>query len=118
MKVEISKENSKQVNEDGIKIKVLEEEVRKAKAGNFMVMKVGTGFLEKILNIIHRLQKENKGLKIHADQPPDYYKIGFKEGVTALQIQAKEEAFAVFMGEPIIRVSKIDEICEELTEGF
>lgn len=31
--------------------------------------------------------------------------------------RAKEEAFVVFMGEPIIRASTIDEICEEIEEG-
>lgn len=31
--------------------------------------------------------------------------------------RAKEEAFVVFMGEPIIRASKIDEIAKEITEG-
>ena len=46
----------------------------------------------------------------------DGYKQGFKEGVQAVQIQAKEGAFTEFFGEPIIRASKIDEICKELTE--
>ena len=40
-----------------------------------------------------------------------------KETAEKFAERAKEEAFAVFMGEPIIRASKIDEICEEVTEG-
>lgn len=40
-----------------------------------------------------------------------------KETAEKFAEKAKEEAFAVFMGEPIIRASKIDEICKEITEG-
>lgn len=54
---------------------------------------------------------------IEVDRWLDGYKQGFKEGVQALQIQAKESAFVEFMGEPIIRASKINEICEELVNG-
>lgn len=40
-----------------------------------------------------------------------------KETAEKFAERVKEEAFAVFMGEPIIRASKIDEICKEFTEG-
>ena len=40
-----------------------------------------------------------------------------KDTVEKFAEMAKEEAFTVFMGEPIIRASKIDEICKEITEG-
>ena len=39
-----------------------------------------------------------------------------KETAEKFAERAKEEAFTVFMGEPIIRASKIDEICKEITE--
>lgn len=38
-----------------------------------------------------------------------------KETAEKFAERAKEEAFTVFMGEPIIRASKIDEIVKELT---
>jgi hypothetical protein len=37
-----------------------------------------------------------------------------KETAEKFAERAKEEAFCVFMGEPIIRASKIDEICKEM----
>ena len=40
-----------------------------------------------------------------------------KETAEKFAERAKEEAFVMFMGEPIIRASKIDEICKEFTEG-
>lgn len=40
-----------------------------------------------------------------------------KETAEKYAKRAKEEAFTVFMGEPIIRASKIDEICKEFTEA-
>ena len=40
-----------------------------------------------------------------------------KETAEKFAERAKEEAFVVFMGEPIIRASKIDEIAKEITEG-
>ena len=40
-----------------------------------------------------------------------------KETAEKFAKMAKEEAFVDFMGEPIIRGSKIDEICKEITEG-
>ena len=40
-----------------------------------------------------------------------------KETAEKFAERAKEEAFVEFMGEPIIRASKIDEICKEITEG-
>ena len=39
-----------------------------------------------------------------------------KETAEKFAERAKEEAFVSFMGEPIIRASKIDEICKEITE--
>ena len=39
-----------------------------------------------------------------------------KETAEKFAERAKEEAFVVFMGEPIIRASKIDEIAKEITE--
>lgn len=38
-----------------------------------------------------------------------------KETAEKFAERAKEEAFVVFMGEPIIRASKLDEICKEIT---
>ena len=38
-----------------------------------------------------------------------------KETAEKFAEMAKEEAFVSFMGEPIIRASKIDEICKEFT---
>lgn len=43
--------------------------------------------------------------------------IGRKETAEKFAEMAKEGAFTDFMGEPIIRASKIDEICKELTGG-
>ncbi len=40
-----------------------------------------------------------------------------KETAEKFAERAKEEAFVEFMGEPIIRASKIDEIAKEFTEG-
>ena len=40
-----------------------------------------------------------------------------KETAEKFAEEAKKEAFVSFMGEPIIRASKIDEICKEFTEG-
>ena len=66
---------------------------------------------------------EEQVKKLQGDNERLYKNIGkFKDAVrkeTAEKIaeRAKEEAFVVFMGEPIIRASKIDEICKELTEG-
>lgn len=44
------------------------------------------------------------------------YKNGYAQAVKDMAGKAKDEAFVVFMGEPIIRASKIDEIAKELTE--
>lgn len=40
-----------------------------------------------------------------------------KETAEKFAEMAREGAFTDFMGEPIIRASKIDEICKELTES-
>ena len=40
-----------------------------------------------------------------------------KEAAEKFAEMAKEGAFVDFMGEPIIRASKIDEICKEITGG-
>jgi hypothetical protein len=45
-------------------------------------------------------------------------KHGSKETAEKFAKNAKEGAFVDFMGEPIIRASKIDEICKEITEGL
>lgn len=44
-------------------------------------------------------------------------KHGSKETAEKFAEMAREGAFVDFMGEPIIRASKIDEICKELTGG-
>lgn len=45
------------------------------------------------------------------------YKKGYEQGVKDLTEMAIEEAFVIFMGEPIIRASKIEEICKQLTKN-
>lgn len=45
------------------------------------------------------------------------YLQGAKEAAEKFAEMAREGAFVDFMGEPIIRASKIDEICKGITEG-
>lgn len=66
--------------------------------------------LIKSSELCRKLVEDKKELKRQLKQ-------AHKEMAEKFAEMLKEEAFVVFMGEPIIRASKIDKVCKEITEG-
>ena len=76
--------------------------------------------VDKLYNAGYRKIPENEVVRqIEESEMEDWldgYKKGFKEGVQAVQIQAREQANYTVVNTRCVSVDRIDEICKELTE--